>query len=184
MKPTILVISGAGGAGKTTIRTKLLKALPNELVAIQKVTTRPKRPGEGDEFIFVSREQFEAMRRAGEFFEETEFGGNWYGTPKAPLEQALAAGKSIVMTYDAAGCRNIRRRYPQNSFWVFLQVPEATLRRRLKARGESDQKIDERIRLAPIAEYPQPGEADLEIDNSDGQVDHVVTTIVNALKNR
>lgn len=183
-EPLFIVLTGAGGVGKTTIRDGLIQVLPDRLVTIQKVTTRARRPGEEQEFRFVSPQEFAAMDARNELFAPTEFGGNSYGTPRALIDRAWQTGKSIVMIYDADGARRVKSAYPSRGVWVFLKATETDLRRRLKERGETHERIEERLRLAPLAESPKTGEADLVVENNDGEKEQAILTIAKAIQSR
>lgn len=180
---SIIVLSGAGGSGKTTIRNGLLEALPTA-TTITKVTTRPRRAGEGTEFRFVSQAEFDALRNRDEFFDAMEFGGNAYGIPRATIDAALAAGSMIILVLDADGARHVRTAYPDRSLWVFLTAPEAILRERMAAHGDSPARIEERLRLAPLREYPRDGEADLVVENIQGHPERTIATIAEFVQKR
>lgn len=183
-EPLFIVLTGAGGVGKTAVRNALIRKMPGALVTIQKVTTRARRSGEGSEFRFVSPAEFGQMRKRDEFLEATEFGGNSYGTPRKLTEEAWQAGQSVVMIYDVHGARFVRRQHPKRTLWIFLTAPEADLRRRMEARGETPERIAERLRLAPLAETPKEDEADLTVDNADGNLHAALQAIVKAIRSR
>ncbi|MEK7757126.1 MAG: guanylate kinase, partial [Planctomycetota bacterium] len=100
----LIVISGPSGAGKTSICKALLEGLPDTVWSVS-VTTRPPRPSEvnGDSYQFVSRSEFDAKEKAGELLESAEYIGHRYGTPRQPVEKALAAGRNVVMEIDVQG---------------------------------------------------------------------------------
>lgn len=180
----IIMLTGAGGAGKTTILNGLRQVLP-ELKSVQKWTTRARRDGEGErEFRFVSATQFQAARAADALADWSTFGGHSYGIPRTELDKLRAQRQSAAVIVDADGARNLKRLCGDQAIWIFLQVPEADLRRRMEARGETTERIGERLRLAPKREYPEPGEADLVIDNADGKQNQTIGAIVKAVQNR
>ena len=104
----MLVLSSPSGAGKTTISRELLKRDSALSLSIS-ATTRPKRPAEtdGGDYFFVSEEEFEKMAEAGEFLEYADVFGHLYGTPRAPVEEALADGRDILFDIDWQGTQQI-----------------------------------------------------------------------------
>ncbi len=104
----MLVLSSPSGAGKTTISRELLKRDSALSLSIS-ATTRPKRPAEtdGDDYFFVSEDEFEKMVEAGEFLEHANVFGHFYGTPRAPVEEALADGRDILFDIDWQGTQQI-----------------------------------------------------------------------------
>jgi len=149
-EPVLLVVSGPSGSGKDSLVDALRAAEPKLAYSVS-ATTRPPRPGEvdGQHYRFLDRAQFERLRDAGEFIETREYAGNLYGTPRKPIEEALAAGRDVVMKPEVNGAMAIKRIYPQ-ALLVFLTVPSAdVLRERLhNRRTETPQTIEERVAIA------------------------------------
>ncbi len=155
MKPTagkLIVISGPSGAGKTTVLKEVFRACP-QLVASVSATTRPPRPGEidGEDYYFLSPEEFAARRRRGEFLECFEvFGrGYWYGTLQSEVAPRLAAGDWVVLEIDVDGTLAVLEKYP-DALTIFVR-PESVeeLDRRLRSRGtESEAAIQRRLEVA------------------------------------
>ena len=104
----MLVLSSPSGAGKTTIAKALLE-LDDNLTLSVSATTRPKRPGEinGEDYHFVTDSQFQGMVADGELLEHAHVFGNFYGTPKAPVEETLAGGKDILFDIDWQGTQQL-----------------------------------------------------------------------------
>ena len=149
-EPVLLVVSGPSGSGKDSLVDALRAAEPKLAYSVS-ATTRPSRPGEveGQHYWFLERNEFERRRAAGEFLETRDYAGNLYGTPKKPIEDALAAGRDLVMKPEVNGAMAIKIIYPQ-AVLVFLTVPSAAiLRERLEQRRtESPETIEERVAIA------------------------------------
>ena len=146
----LIVISGPSGAGKTSICSALLERLPNTTWSVS-VTTRPKRGGEvdGDSYEFVSAEEFDRRMEAGAFLENAEYIGHRYGTPRRPVEEALASGQNVIMEIDVQGGMQVAERMPE-SIRVFVLPPDrASLRARLEGRKtEAEEQLAQRLAKA------------------------------------
>ncbi|MGA0604390.1 guanylate kinase [Phenylobacterium sp. VNQ135] len=146
----LLLISSPAGAGKTSLSRRLV-ADHSDLELSISATTRPPRPGEeeGREYYFKTRDEFEAMIEAGEFLEHATVNGNYYGTPKKPVLDALEGGHDVLFDIDWQGARQIAEKLPDDSVRVFILPPVwSDLERRLRARAQdSDEVIEARLRL-------------------------------------
>ncbi len=146
----LIVISGPSGTGKTSICDALLEHLPDAVWSVS-VTTRKGRPGEADGncYEFVTREEFESREEAGEFLESAEYIGERYGTPKKPVEDALACGRNIVMEIDVQGGMQVAVSMPE-SVRIFVLPPDMeSLRARLEGRKtEAKQQVTRRLAKA------------------------------------
>ena len=147
-----LVMSAPSGAGKTAIADALLTSEPDLRRSIS-VTTRALRPGEADGMHYHFRDQteFDRMVAAGELLESARvLGRHCYGTPRAPVEQALRDGKDVVFDIDWQGHRQLRTALPGDVIGVFILPPTlAALERRLRHRsGDDAMEIARRMRLA------------------------------------
>lgn len=132
-----LVVAAPSGTGKSTITRALLAAEPELELSIS-VTTRPPRPGEVDgvHYHFRDRAAFDAMAAAGTLLEWAEVFGRCYGTPRAPVEAALAAGRDVAFDIDWQGYRQLRAAMPGDVVGIFVLPPSIeTLESRLLARG-------------------------------------------------
>lgn len=132
---TLVVVSAPSGAGKSTLCHEVRLIVPDLYYSVS-YTTRSPRPGEvdGKDFHFVDEPLFAAMRDRGEFAEWASVHDHWYGTPAAPLEDALARGLDILLDIDTHGARQLRERYPE-AVSVFIMAPSlAELEARLKER--------------------------------------------------
>lgn len=149
-KGALFVVSGASGTGKTTLLSELFRRVPGLAFSVS-VTTRAPRPGERDgvDYQFVTRERYAALVDGGALLERAEVYGVGYGTPRAPVEVALAEGRSIVLDIDVQGAAQVRRTHP-DAVTVFVLPPRLqTIRERLVARGtDSAEVIERRVREA------------------------------------
>ncbi len=144
----IFILSAPSGAGKTTLYNGLREVYPDIELSVS-CTTRAPRRGElaGRDYRFITARQFDDLKRGGQFAESAKVHDYHYGTLKKPLDQAIKAGRDILLDIDVQGARAIKRRYP-NAVAVFVVPPSlAELKRRLSARGTDDRKIIQR-RLA------------------------------------
>lgn len=142
MKATglLLALAAPSGTGKTTVCHELLK-LSDRYVFSVSCTTRPPRPNERDgvDYHFISREQFQANIRAGNMAEWQEVFGNYYGTLKSAVDEALAAGKYLLLDIEVKGTLNLQKMYRENLISIFLLPPsKEELSNRLHKRGTDD----------------------------------------------
>lgn len=139
-KGLLLVISGFSGAGKGTVVKRLLE-LHNDYALSISATTRSPREGEqnGREYFFKSTEEFESMIDISELIEYAKYVSNYYGTPKAYVEEQLEAGKNVILEIEIQGALNIKKMYP-DAVLLFIMPPSAEeLERRLVGRGTEDE---------------------------------------------
>ena len=165
----MLVISSPSGAGKTSLSRRLLVDHPELTVSVS-CTTRPARPGEleGREYNFVDWNAFDRMIADGRFLEWAEVHENRYGSPKEPVERALAEGRDVLFDVDWQGARSIGDGGGADVVRVFILPPAiAELRRRLYARAEDDAAIIERRLSRAKGEIARWTEYDYVIVNDD-----------------
>ena len=161
MKGKLFAISGPSGVGKNSVLNRVMQ-LRDRIQYSVSATSRPMRPGEidGKSYYFVTREQFEQMIAAGELLEHACYAGNYYGTPRRPVEQALANGISIVLEIDVQGGLQVLRRRP-DAISVFIAPPSfAELKRRLTGRGDTPPEVAARrlqVAAQECAVAPQYG---------------------------
>jgi guanylate kinase len=164
----LLVLAGPSGVGKGTIVEGLRARVPGLWVSVS-YTTRPPRPGEtdGQDYHFVSRATFEGLRDAGGFVEWFEVYGDLYGTPRAPVEEHLAAGDHVLLEIDVQGALRVREVIPA-AVLVFVAPPSPEeLRRRLAARGtEAPGELERRL-AAAAAEQAQADRFDAVVVNDE-----------------
>ncbi len=146
----LLVISGFSGAGKGTVVNRLREKYDEYALSIS-MTSRAPRPGdvEGETYFFVTREKFEKTIAENGLLEYAEYCGNYYGTPRAFVEQQLDLGKNVILEIEIQGATNIKKAFPE-SLLIFLTPPSASeLERRLKGRGtETEDVIMKRLKRA------------------------------------
>ena len=146
----MLVLSSPSGAGKTAIALAIsdIEDMPLSVSA----TTRPQRTGEreGKHYFFVDQERFDEMAADGELLEHATVFGNAYGTPRAPVVEALELGTDVLFDVDWQGARDLAAAMPENVVRVFILPPSmAELERRLRGRAQdSDSVVAERMKLA------------------------------------
>lgn len=148
----MLVLSSPSGAGKTTLSRMLLDD-PAITLSIS-VTTRPQRPGEKDgaHYHFIDRARFDAMVKNSELLEWAEVFGHRYGTPRAPVEQALAAGRDVLFDIDWQGTQQVREKARSDLVSVFVLPPSAgELERRLHTRAQDPDDVI-RARMAKASD--------------------------------
>ncbi|MGE3251561.1 MAG: guanylate kinase [Hyphomonadaceae bacterium] len=139
----MMALSSPSGAGKSTLAKLLIERDPAMTLSIS-ATTRPARPGEADgrEYHFMDRARFERMAGNGEFLEWALVFDHFYGTPRAPVEAALASGKDVLFDVDWQGARALRAAAPDDVVGVFILPPSHDeLERRLKARAQDDPAV-------------------------------------------
>lgn len=131
------MVSGFSGAGKGTIMKELLKQHPDTYALSISATTRNPRPGETDgvEYFFRTREEFEQMIAEDALIEYAQYVGNYYGTPKAYVEEQLLAGKNVILEIEIQGALKVKEKFP-DTLLLFVTPPSAEeLKNRLVGRG-------------------------------------------------
>lgn len=165
----LLVLSSPSGAGKTTLARRLLE-IDGDIQISVSVTTRPPRPGEveGIDYFFVDRPEFARMREAGELLEWAHVFDNFYGTPRRPVEQALAAGRDVLFDIDWQGCQQLEEKLPQDLVRVFVLPPSGReLEQRLRARAQDPPEVVTRRMAEAAAEISHWAEYDYVLVNAD-----------------
>lgn len=145
----LVVISGPSGAGKTSV-CRALKQNPNVEFSVS-ATTRTMREGEQDgvDYHFLSRDDFQRRLGENQFLEWASYNGNLYGTPRWPMDAALARGKTFLVEIEVDGTRQLRER-AIDGLYLFIAPPSVEeLRRRLVNRGTNGaEEIEQRVRIA------------------------------------
>ena len=152
-KGLLVVFSAPSGCGKDTILQEIFKTKDCEdFVLSRSMTTRAPRSGEQDgaDYYFVSREAFEKKIAENRLIEYAEYSGNYYGTPKDPVEEWLAQGRIVILEIEVQGASKVVKAYP-DALSIFILPPSLEeLERRLRLRNtDSEETIARRIALAP-----------------------------------
>lgn len=165
----MLVLSSPSGAGKTTLSRRLLDSDPEITMSVSATTRRP-RPGEvhGKDYYFLSTEDFGIMRNKDEFLESAKVFDNYYGTPRAPVEEALKAGRDVLFDIDWQGTQQLMENAEGDLVKVFILPPSAyELERRLKARAQDSDEVVARRMEEASEEISHYSEYDYIIVNDD-----------------
>lgn len=166
----MLVVSSPSGAGKTTLTRNLLQE-ENDVVMSVSVTTREKRPSEieGVHYHFITQKQFDRMRDNGDLLESAMVHGNCYGTPREPVDAALAAGKDVLFDIDWQGTRQLKTSaLAPDVVTVFVLPPSAAeLKARLERRAEDPPEVIARRLRNAADEIPHWNEYDYVLVNRD-----------------
>ncbi len=148
--PQVFVITGPSGVGKGTLIRTLRERMPELELAVSATTRRP-RAGEtqGEDYWFLTDEEFDERAGRGEFVEHAEYSGRRYGTLRSELDRRIGAGHPVVLEIEVQGARQIRRTLPE-AVQIFVAPPSAeVLRTRLVGRGTDDpEQVEERLRTA------------------------------------
>jgi guanylate kinase len=170
----MLALSSPSGAGKSTLARMLMRDEPNMQLSIS-ATTRPPRASEEDgrEYHFMNRADFEAMAARGEFLEWAIVFDNFYGTPRAPVDAALAAGRDVLFDVDWQGARALRAAAPDDVAAIFVLPPSVSeLERRLRARAEDADEVIARRMARSAGEISHWTEYDYVLVNEDIDATH------------
>ena len=144
----LFIVSAPSGAGKTTISRRALREISGLEMSVS-CTTRAPRPGEADgrDYRFLSAAEFRRMSEQGEFAEWAQVHDFLYGTPRKPIDDALAAGRDMLLDIDVQGARQLKERYREAVAVFVLPPSEKELERRLRGRGTDSEEVIRR-RLA------------------------------------
>jgi len=163
MSSLIIVVSGPGGVGKSTIVEALVQR-DDRLWLSRSWTTRERRPGEAeDAYVFVTREQFQQRIADNGFLEWTEFIGNMYGTPNPEAP----AGRDIVLEIEVDGASQVKKMHPDAMLLFVLPPTREEQRARFQGRGDVEQKVEQRLRKAEDEEPIGKALADFVLINDD-----------------
>jgi guanylate kinase len=149
---TVFIISAPSGSGKSTLVSRLMARDPRLRFSVSYTTRKPRgneKPGES--YVYITRKEFEERREHGEFLEQAEVFGNYYGTNRNVLEQAEREGKDLILDIDVQGARQLKESLPE-AVSIFVLAPSRDiLEQRLRARSEDAEEVIQR-RLRDAAE--------------------------------
>lgn len=153
----LAVISGPSGVGKSTICRRVVSQL-GAMLSIS-ATTRPKAASEidGGDYYFITEQEFQRRLDAGDFLEYAQVFGNWYGTPRQPVQAALDQGRTVVLEIDVQGGLQVKQKMPQAALIFILPPTMETLAERIAARGRGEKQQDIQTRLKKAAEEIEMG---------------------------
>jgi guanylate kinase len=151
-QPLVFIISAPSGSGKSTLTRELLRLSPNLRFSISYTTRAPRgEEREGQDYFFVTRQEFERRLANGEFLEHADVFGNYYGTHSDELDRAAAEGVDLVLDIDVKGARQLKEKIPAAVSIFILAPSREILEKRLRARSQDSEQVIER-RLADAAE--------------------------------
>ena len=167
MKNRLFVMSAASGAGKTTLKDKVIHKFPDIRYSIS-ATTRSPRPGEvnGVHYFFKTKDEFLKMIQEDALVEWNEVHGNYYGTPKSFVEETLAKGERVLFDIDVFGKVNFDKVYPEATGILILPPSSEELERRLRARASDSEEVI-RLRL-------ENAKKEIEFAQTNGKYEHVI----------
>lgn len=152
-KGRLYVLSGPSGSGKDTVLKEVLARRPEIMLSISSIT-RDMREGEieGEKYHFISRKEFEELINNDMLLEYNVFVGNYYGTPKVPVEEAINNGTDVILEIDVNGAEQIKKKMPE-AVSIFIMPPSVEeLRRRLTGRGTDSQDVIEKRMNSALGE--------------------------------
>ncbi len=169
----LLVLSSPSGAGKTTLSKRLLAVDASIRMSVSVTTRKPRRDEvDGRDYVFIDKAEFDRLQATGELLEHAEVHNNFYGTPKTPVVQAVAAGEDMLFDVDWQGARQLKDKMGDDVVTVFILPPNGrALERRLKARNQDDAEVMARRMAAAAAEIVHWAEYDYAIVNADANLE-------------
>lgn len=169
-EPRLTVVSGPSGVGKSSVLAEVRARAPEVYFSVS-ATTRAPRAGEvdGEHYHFVDTAEFERMIAAGEMLEHARYAGNLYGTPRGPVERALAAGQPAVLEIELQGARQVRRTMPEAQLVMLMPPSWEELVSRLTGRGTDDPEVVRQRLATAREELEAAAEFDTTVVNSDVQ---------------
>lgn len=181
-KGLLIIVSGPAGSGKGTVVARVREKAPFEFSV--SATTRAPRPGEldGVHYHFIDKAAFEEKIAAGDMLEHAEYVGNYYGTPKAPVEQTLAEGKDIILDIEVQGALQVKEKMP-DAVMIFILPPDAvTLEARLRGRGTETEEVIAKRMAKARTELALFDRYDYVVVNRENGVDAAAEEILSILR--
>lgn len=182
----LIIISGPSGVGKSTICKEVVKKLDAFLSVSATTRARSEAEQDGRDYVFLTREDFQAKIREGEFLESADVFGNYYGTPKQPVDDALAAGRIAILEIDVQGALQVKKNRPEARTIFVLPPHKKELQKRMdsRGRGEDDESKNRRLETASreIAAAWQHYDHMVVNDNLDQAVQEVIDIIQEKIK--
>ena len=168
MRGTLFIVAAPSGAGKSSIVNAVLARDPNICLSIS-FTSRKPRPGErhAEHYHYVSKDEFEGMVAAGDFFEHALVHGDWKGSARQSVEPQLAAGKDVLLEIDWQGARQVREKVPDAVSVFILPPSRQALEQRMRNRGQDTEEVIAQRLAAAREEMSHYGEFDFVIVNED-----------------
>jgi guanylate kinase len=165
----LIVLSSPSGAGKSTITRAMLEREPDLQFSVS-VTTRKPRAGEidGHHYHFIDKDRFDRMVKQGALLEHAGVFGSYYGTPRAPIDAALVAGRDVILDLDWQGTQQLKQAMRDDVVSVFILPPDrATLEKRLKSRAQDSDEVVRQRMVKSADELSHWPEYDYVIVNDD-----------------
>lgn len=183
MKGRLIVIVGPSGSGKTELVRELVKRVPNSIRLVT-TTTRARRPGEGDDYFFITKEQFDQGIKDGDFFEYEEFCGNMYGVSKKVFEEYKEKYDYVFAIIEYKGARTLKERVP-HTLVLFIKPGsvEEIINRLRKARGNINIPPEELQKRIDIVKHELEAAPTFDgiIENKEGQFEEAVAGVMEKL---
>jgi guanylate kinase len=151
----LVVIAGPSGVGKGTVHARVREALPDAVLSVS-LTTRPARPSERDgvDYHFVDRATFEQAIADGQLLEWAPYAGHLYGTPREPVERAIARGHIVLLDLELQGALRVKTAWPDALTIALVPPSSEELERRLRARAtEDDAALERRLEVVRAQEH-------------------------------
>ena len=180
-KGLLVIISGPAGSGKGTIVSRLRELAPFDFSV--SATTRKPRPGEqhGVHYYFVDKADFENKIEQGEMLEYAQYVGNYYGTPKKPVEDALAEGKNIILDIEVKGALQIKEKMPEAIMIYVLPPDYETLLARIRGRGTETEEVIQRRMQQSHFEIDNFANYDYVVVNQTNGIEQAAESILNIM---